>query len=298
MDARLIHYFVTVVQKKSFTHAAKELHIAQPSLSTAIKTLEERIGFKLLNRSTRKISLTEEGAVFYNEANRLMTHFNYLEKEAKRLKEKGLPHLKIGMIESVNTWLSEILSAFSETHHDIHISLYEILSAQDIKKSLHNFEIDLAITNQMITDPNIQSIELYKEAHVILISKKNPLSQKENLRLDDFKDEALIMFREGFQTRKDTLAAFRQHGFNPFIKYEVERLDTAVSLVEHNLASVIIPEDFARKQADKDIVIKEITDFELSRYISLLFLSNRHLNSSTRHFISLISHYFNTSSSK
>lgn len=295
MDARLIHYFVTVVKKKSFTDAAKHLHISQPSLSTAIKNLEDRIGFKLLNRSTRKISLTEEGLVFYNEASRLMTHFNYLETEAKRLKEKGLPHLKIAMIESVNSWLSDILSTFSHTHTDIHISLYEILSASNIKKALYNFEVDFAITNQMISDPSIQSIQLYKEAHVILISKDHHLSQADSLRLDDFKHEPLIMFKEGFQTRKDTLAAFRQHGFEPLIKYEVERLDTAVSLVEKNLACVIIPEEFARKQASRQLVIKEITDFELSRYISLLFLSNRHLDSSTKHFISLISEYFNHS---
>src|SRR5699024_8646770 len=154
MDYRLLLYFTTLVNQGSFTKAAKILHISQPSLSAAIKTLEGAIGLILLQRSTRKIHLTKEGKIVYIEAKRLLNHFQYVEKEVMRLKKDGPLELKVGLIESVNSWLPKVISTFSKSNPEIHIKLFEVLGLKQVEDALQNYQIHLAITNQHFDNPD------------------------------------------------------------------------------------------------------------------------------------------------
>src|SRR5699024_7031747 len=139
MDINLLRYFVTVVEKQTFTKAAKTLHISQPSLSIAIKKLENHLGLLLLDRSKRKLELTREGRILYLEAKRLMNQLDYMETEMKRLKEEGPLELSIGTIESANHWLSKNLKILKESYRNVHIRLLDILSLDEVKHALLHY---------------------------------------------------------------------------------------------------------------------------------------------------------------
>ncbi len=87
MDIRILRYFVTVARNKQFTVAAEELHISQPSLSNSIKQLEQTLGCKLFERSTRKLALTEQGQVLYQHACKLLNEFDHIIKEMEDVKK-------------------------------------------------------------------------------------------------------------------------------------------------------------------------------------------------------------------
>src|SRR6266496_4398796 len=72
MDLRHLRYFVAVAEELNFTRASEKLHLAQPSLTRQIRNLEEELGVRLLNRTKNKVSLTEEGRSFLNDAKRLV----------------------------------------------------------------------------------------------------------------------------------------------------------------------------------------------------------------------------------
>ena len=100
MDLKQLSYFVNVVDQMSFSKAAQKLHISQPSLSNAIKSLENELGFKLLERTTRNIRLTDAGNVLYNRALNHLWEMDSVEKEKKEVEHVGSGELQIGMMES------------------------------------------------------------------------------------------------------------------------------------------------------------------------------------------------------
>ncbi len=289
MDIRLITYFLAVVDEGNFSKAAKKLHISQPSLSKAIQDLENMLGLQLLHRTTRSVEVTEEGRFFYDEGVRLVTYFRHVEREMKRLKERGLPQLRVGMMESVKHWLMEVIQQFRQIDEETLIRLREVLSVEDVRRVLETFEADIVITNHVLMDEAIASIKLYDEPMALLIHKSHRLAKKEQWSVSDYLTTDWIMFPEGFQTRKNTQAYFHNHNVFPPVAYEVERFETAVSLVEKNLGVTFLPESYVTRLPENlPVKMLQINDNALRRSVYLNYLTSRHLSPSMKKFIELI----------
>ncbi len=289
MDVRLIRYYITVVDEGNFSKAARHLHISQPSLSKAIQDLESRLGVQLLNRTTRSVEVTEEGRYFYEEGRRLLSHFSYVEQEMHRLKERGLPRLRIGMMESVKNWLIDTIAQYREVNEQLQIELREILSANDVKEMLITFEADVVITNHLLMEENIRTIALYEEPLALIVAEDHPLAQKEKWSREDFIQSEWVMFPDGFQTKKNTQAYFHQLDIHPHVSYEVERFETAITLVEKGLGVTFLPESYVMHLENHSrFIVKKMHEATLMRSVYLAYATNRHYSPSMQHFIRLI----------
>jgi len=277
MDINLLRYFVTVVEKQTFTKAAKTLHISQPSLSIAIKKLENHLGLLLLDRSKRKLELTREGRILYLEAKRLMNQLDYMETEMKRLKEEGPLELSIGTIESANHWLSKNLKILKESYRNVHIRLLDILSLDEVKHALLHYQIHFAITNQYIQTEKIQSTFLYEEHLAVLLPIDHPLQSQNLLSIKDLNNEPFILCKEGFQTREDVIHAFQKTSARLNIHYEIERFETACQLVEEGLGITIIPEKYINHTHNQRFRVRYISDQDIKRSVYLAVDKNRYL---------------------
>ncbi|MEI3607310.1 LysR family transcriptional regulator [Pseudogracilibacillus sp. SE30717A] len=277
MDNRLLLYFTTLIDQGTFTNAAKKLHISQPSLSSAIKKLEENVGLTLIERNTRKISLTIEGEILYKEAKKLLNHFEQVHKEMTRLKKEGPLELKIGLIESVKFWLPKVIASYREVNPDVNIKLREVLGLKQVEIALQNYKIHLAITNQLFENDEIDTVPIYKENLVALLPKGHHLESAPTISIHDIKDDELIICQEGFQTRQDILNAFRKSGASPNIHFEIERFETACSLVEEGLGITIVPENYIKSNTQSAFSMKIISDANLSRTVYIACMKNRYL---------------------
>lgn len=292
VDIRELKYFVTVVEQRGFTKAAEHLHISQPYLSNVIKRLEQELGIRLIDRSTRSFQVTEEGKYFYAEALKLIRHYHLFQQETEKLKEKGPNELAIGLIESSLFWLPDVIIAFRELYHDINIQLLEILSLHEVETALLNFDIHLAITNQSIFNKDIEVVPLYEEKLVALLPINHPLQREPAIRLQDLVHENFIVCKEGFQTRKDILQGFMQKGLRPNIQFEIERFETAVHLVEKNLGVTIVPENYVKYSNQRQFIVKPIKDLNMSRTVYLAYEKNRFLPKMVSGFIDLVKGFF------
>lgn len=292
MDHRSLLYFTTLIEEGSFTQAAKALFISQPSLSSAIKKFEDTVGLKLIERSTRNISLTKEGEILYEEAKKLLSHFNYFQKEAIRLKEDGPLELHIGLIESVRFWLPKVLASYSTINPDIHIKLLEVLGLAQVESALKNYQIHLAITNQLFESEEIEMSPIYTERLVALLPNGHPLQHAENLSIHDLKDEEFIICKEGFQTRNDIQNEFRKSGIKPNIHFEIERFETACALVEEGLGITIVPENYLRTPDQPSLAVKKLTNSNLSRTVYIAYMKNRYLPPVIEEFIDTTKEFF------
>ncbi|QDS33260.1 LysR family transcriptional regulator [Brevibacillus brevis] len=285
MDIKHLHYFVTVCDQLSYSKAAQKLHISQPSLSNAIKNLEQEVGSPLLERNTRKMELTDAGKILYQKSLLLLSQMNMLKKEMEEVKLTGSGDLIIGIIESVKHWIPKVIRGYQGRFPSINIKLIEVLSGKAVKESLRKYHTHLLITNQFIDEEDIESFPLYDERLMLVLHKDHPLAEKESVRLKDLASEPFIISTEGFQTREDILTAFSFEQVNPQIKFEIERFETALTLVRENLGVTIIPENYLSGSTDASLVRKTIDSPALERTVYLAYMKNRYLAPAVQAFL-------------
>ncbi|TQR16589.1 LysR family transcriptional regulator [Psychrobacillus vulpis] len=292
MDLKQLSYFVAIVDHMSFSKAAQKLHISQPSLSNAIKSLENDIGFQILDRNTRNIELTEAGSILYGRAVHLLLEMDIVKKEMDEVKRIGSGDLQLGMIESVKHWIPKVILQYNEEFPDVRIKLTEVLSGNDVKNSLRNYKTHAIITNQFIQEEDIEAIPLYNEKLVLVLHENHHLTKFTNISLKNLADEPFIISSEGFQTREDVLKAFEKEGVIPTIKYEIERFETALSLVQENIGITLIPENYLQFSQRTTLVKRTIDTPELDRLVYLTYLKNRYVSPATHTFINKTKEYF------
>ncbi|USG67388.1 LysR family transcriptional regulator [Brevibacillus ruminantium] len=285
MDIKQLFYFVTVSDQLSYSKAAQKLHISQPSLSNAIKNLEQEVGSPLLERNTRKMELTDAGKILYKKSVHLLSQMNMLKKEMEEVKLTGSGELIIGIIESVKHWIPKVIREYQKRFPSLNIKLIEVLSGNDVKESLRKYHTHLLITNQSIDEEDIESVPLYDERLVLVLHRDHPLAKQETVHLRELVREPFIISTEGFQTREDILTAFSLEQVVPHIKFEIERFETALTLVRENLGITIIPENYVSEPTDASIVRKPIDSPALERTIYLTYMKHRYLAPAVQTFL-------------
>ncbi|RHW39006.1 LysR family transcriptional regulator [Neobacillus notoginsengisoli] len=278
MDLRKLHYFITVAQEKNYSRAAKILHISQPSLSNAIIKLEEETGCQLLERNTRGLELTETGSIFYMRSVELLTKFNNMLKELEEMKQIGSGTISVGMIESAKFWFPKVINRFKADYANVHFRFNEILGQEKVIESLKQFDVHFTITNQPIKNEQIILTPIYNEKLVLVTRADDKLALRNSITLHDLQEKELIISAAGFQTRKDVLTAFKKENATPNIFYEIERFETACSLVEQGLGITIIPESYVKYSANPSLKAHSIESEHLERTVYLAYLKGRYLS--------------------
>lgn len=292
MELKKLNYFVTIVDQMSFSKAAEKLHISQPSLSKAMKNMESELGFQLIERNTRNISLTEAGEILYDRALHLLLEMEIVNKEMQEVKLVGKGEIRLGMIESVKHWIPKVLSQYNKKFPEVNITLTEVLSGNDVKTSLRRYETHAIITNQLVKEIDIETIPLYNEKLVLVLHESHPLVESDAISLNMLEKEPFIISTKGFQTREDILRAFTLEGATPTIKYEIERFETVLSLVRENLGIAIIPENYLQGPRDSVIRSRTITSSVLERAVYLTYMKNRYISPSIQSFITETREFF------
>ncbi|MGI9599299.1 MAG: LysR family transcriptional regulator, partial [Acidimicrobiales bacterium] len=145
MNLRRLRYFVAVADELHFGRAAKRLHMAQPPLSQQIRQLEAELGVTLFERSTRRVTLTDAGRLFYPEAQRLLVEADSVERRVAEIRSGDGGTLRLGFVDSASY---EVMPRLLRAHRQRWPSVeYELLSmSTDAQhESLVGRRIDLGI---------------------------------------------------------------------------------------------------------------------------------------------------------
>ena len=149
MEIRVLKYFITVAQEQSFSKAAKVLNVSQPALSKQIKDLEEEYQITLFNRTTRSLSLTEEGRLFKEQANQIISLVDRTDSYLKNINKYISGDICLGCSESeANRIVMKAIGKTQQHHPDIRFHIYSG-NAQYVEEKLDQGIFDLGI----VTDP-------------------------------------------------------------------------------------------------------------------------------------------------
>lgn len=281
-----LEYFLAVVKYNSFTKAAQFLHISQPSLTATIKKLEAHLGYDLFTRSTKEIKITEKGIQFYKYAAELVQHYRLTVEKMYDLQTSPVPRIKIGMLESTNQWLSQVIRKHRSEYTEQQYRLYEIHDKHQSVEQLLNFDIHIALTNEEINHEDITSVPLYEEQYVLL-------TPKDELTNDDtaIEDLPLIMPNKNSQVRKHIDDYFNSRGMYPKMVIEADRFESAVSFVHLGLGYAIIPRFYYQSFNTSHLDYKKIRP-TLGRTIYINYLNNRKHPEAVLNFIEQCIHFW------
>lgn len=275
MDFRKLSYFVVLAEIGNFTKAANNLKISQPSLSHAIKMLEDEAGFKVLERNQRNFILTDSGMKLYESAKEILKQYESLLKEVPNFQSLGTGQINIGMIESVKYWIPLVINQHSQKYPEIIFHLHEILLPEQIIHSLKNHDTHFCISSYKPDIKNIKYSLLYQEDWVLVTN--NPLDDYP-LSLEALKQLPLIMTPTAYQTEHELLETLSERDIQPNVKFEVEHFQTALSLVDKGLGVTIVPKNYISFSPFKNALFSyPLKNPTPKRNIYLLYNDERYL---------------------
>jgi len=145
VELRRLRYFVAVAEELHFRRAAERLHLAQPALSQQIRKLEVELGVELLHRSKRAVALTPAGAVFLEEARRVLRHADEAARVARDARDGAAGRLRVGhLADAVPASLARAISRFAARHPNVDVQP-ETLPARRAVEDVRSGRLDVKI---------------------------------------------------------------------------------------------------------------------------------------------------------
>ncbi len=212
MDLRQLLTFRTVVDKGSFSHAADELGISQPAVSFQIRSLEDRIGERLLDRSGRRVTLTDAGRVVDTHARRMLV----LEAELMRDVAGLSDHLSGPLLLGSSTGpgellLPHLLGGFKRENADVEVSLV-VQDTQTVCDRVLDDEIELGVVGAARPHRGLVFEPFVRDELVVICPPDHPLATRRRIALADLASQPLILQQRGSGVRAVLESAFRAVG--------------------------------------------------------------------------------------
>lgn len=194
MEIRVLRYFLTVAREESITKAAEVLYITQPTLSRQLAQLEDELGVKLLERGTRRISLTNEGILLRRRAEEIVSLADKTEAELNEREEIINGTITIGCGESLAVQkLPDLIKSFREKYPLVTYDIYTA-TADLVKEQMDKGLADIGLLLEPVSVENYEYVRLdMKERYVVLMRPDDTLAEKERVTAEDLKDKPIIL---------------------------------------------------------------------------------------------------------
>ena len=181
MELRHLRYFITVAEELNFSKAALRLYTAQPSLSQQIKDLEDDVGVRLLNRTKRKVELTEEGAVFLEQARLTLAQADKAVAMARQVSQAKQQLLRIGFVPVAEMKIFPyVLPNLRVQNPDLKIDLLSLNNVDQIR-GIKKGELDISFTRDNFQSDEIESKFVLREPLIFILPKEHPLAKYERI---------------------------------------------------------------------------------------------------------------------
>jgi len=285
MTLTQIEYFVAVCKYRNFTKAAGELHISQPGISKSMREMEEECGVALFERNYNNITITKEGEILLENAQKFMEHFNEFDMIVHSL-ACGKSILKIGVVPMCgNTVFPCLHRDFLEAFPDIRIETIEE-TASVLYDLLDQHEIDFAlcVTNHL-PEEHYRYYILKKSYLELFVPKTSPLAGRGTIDISDLENVPLVLFSDHFGQTKYIRRIFGLNGVHPMVLHQTNQVFTILEYIRSQVASGFLSEEFASEETD--IVPIRIAQFPAA-YINLVWAQDESRYPSMRKFIRFV----------
>lgn len=247
LDLRHFRCFVAVAEDLHFHRAAKKLGVAQPALSRTIKNLESELGVTLLDRTNRRVELTEAGKSFLGGCKDVLGRTQRIVDDAIRVHGGNIGTLRIGYTDNaMNGCLPRLLKAFQVEHPDVTLLLTHSVTSEQFSQ-LADGTIDVGLATGTVSRAGLESLRVQSERFVCVVYDGHPLSGRASIKLAELSDEPMIQGdRDHWQHFYSYVAPlFRREGFEPLVVQEGLTTSDIQRLVACGIGIAVLTETVA-----------------------------------------------------
>jgi DNA-binding transcriptional LysR family regulator len=288
MDLRQLRYLVALAEERHFTRAAAREHVAQPALSQQIRRLEDELGLALVERTTRRVAITDAGELLVARARRVLAELDSAREELEQLSGLRTGHVSVGTMHTMGPVdVSLALALFHERHPAVELTVRE-QSSEELAEMLRDYELDLAFLSvtERIESHGLGLHQLVLEELVVIVPPDHRLSARGQVRMAELAGEQFISFREGARLRELLESAGDRAGFEPRVTLESNESQRIRRLVSRGMGVAILPRSDA--QADGAAVsTATLAEPALTRDITLAWRQGRRLSPAAAEFLAL-----------
>ena len=293
MELRQLRYLVALADEQHFTRAAAREHIAQPALSQQIRRLEQEVGLSLVERTTRRVTVTEAGRALVARARRILAEVDAATAEMQEFTGVRSGHVTVGTMHTMGPVdVSLALALFHQRHPGVELTVRE-QSSEELAEMLRDDEIDLAFLSvtERMESHGLGLHQLVSEELVVVLPLEHPLAGQERVRMAELAGEQFISYRAGARLRELLVFAGRSAGFEPEVRLESNESERIRRLVTRHMGVAILPRSDAERPG-ADVAVAPLIDPSLRRDITLACREGRRLAPAAAEFLELSKELF------
>jgi DNA-binding transcriptional LysR family regulator len=262
MELRHLRYFLALAEELSFTRAAERVGIAQPPFSQQIRALEQEMGVRLVDRTPRRVVLTEAGTVFAERARFILSRVGEAVVVTQQIGRGLSGHICVGFTESgcFHPAVTRTLLEFRQAYPALHVTLQENKST-NLVAMIREGTVDAAfIRPPFEADEVVAYTPLLHEKMVVAVPRGHRLASRKTTTLAGLSEEVFVFYHRDVRPGlTDTvIAACERSGFRPRLSQEAPQLTSTLNLVAAGLGISIVPESLKHLRTN-DIVYLRLT---------------------------------------
>ncbi|MDO5715310.1 MAG: LysR family transcriptional regulator [Tissierellia bacterium] len=260
MNLKNLEYFIKVVRAKSFTRASEDLYLSQSTLSKAVKNLEQELDTQLLKRERNQIFLTEDGKYILEKGEELLLLIENRVNEMYHELYSKRDRLMVGIPSLITeAYFETLIHDFQQQYPKIQFHFVEA-GGNTLHKMLRENSLDIAILKYPISD-DLLRIEILEESqNAIVVNRENPLAKKDQVCLNELKDEKFILLDDKYQIHNEIITRCRQEGFEPSILAQSYQWDFICQMISKRGGISILPYPIVRRIHFDNLKILEFQD--------------------------------------
>ena len=279
MTLQQLKYAQALAKEGNYGRAAKNLGISQPALSLQIKKLEQELGFVIIDRSKKKVSITEKGVIFLDRAKLLINESQQLKSLAHKLNDEYRGNLKIGIIPTLAPYLLPLfIHKLKTAYQGLRIHIKEALTT-DIIEDIKAGRLDGGIiATPMSSGVTLSITPLFYEAFMLYVSSQHELYNRATVRVKDIAFQDVWLLSEGncFRNQVNNICeiADQQTSSTPF-RFESSSIESLCRIVESEGGITFLPElSTIHISSDREDLIKTLEGDKPVRELSMVSLPN------------------------
>ena len=242
-----LRYIVAVAREKHFGKAAQACFVSQPTLSVAVKKLEDELQVKLFERSANEVSITALGEEIVRLAQGVLDQAASIKEAAKRGKDPIAGPLKLGVIYTIGPYLlPDLVRQVITRVPQMPLILHEQFTVR-LLEMLRSGEIDCAVLAEPFADVGLAMAPLYEEPFMVALPAKHPLANRASISVDQVRNETVLLLGAGHCFRDHVLevcpefARFSSNSAGLHKSFEGSSLETIKHMVAAGMGVTLVP---------------------------------------------------------
>lgn len=278
VDLRQLRAFLAVARRGSFSRAAEDVGSSQSALSLSVRQLETELGLKLLDRTTRQVSLTTAGETLVAAGSRLIDELDATLRELRDIGQQRRGRVAMACVPSVARSLMPGCVAYCAAKWpDVSLSINDIAASEVLRRvSLGEFEFGLA--SGEINGADLEIFPLIQDPFRVVCRRDDPWAAKKSISWSQLGDRPLLMLNNTSGSQQLIEATMTQSGTRPNVFLELAQPSSVLAMVEAKLGVAVVPELAAPKPDDPVLTTRRLTKPDVSRTILLFRRRDRSLS--------------------